>query len=132
MLGVRSPADGLKCILDLFTLHVPVSVLFEELYGSRVPRAWITPRSGGSDGLTVNLLTHSLVDHIDVVLVQLNVRFPGPSQYLRLSRPTRETDEDQNNGLDRDGHSARLRVWNLRRRSEEHTSELQSHVNLVC
>src|SRR5260370_5292826 len=46
------------------------------------------------------------------------------------SRQTRAVRETRGVRLPPDARRRRARVW--RKRSEEHTSELQSHLNLVC
>src|SRR5260370_21942744 len=51
--------------------------------------------------------------------------------YTTLFRSPRRNPTQETNGLPQ-AHSGRATVLRPRLRSEEHTSELQSHLNLVC
>src|ERR1700730_1526116 len=79
-------------------------MFFQECYGSRVSRVRIAPGSGRSNGLPVYLMVDRLMDQVDVVLFQRDVRFEAEHQPLSLARLACEEGDDQNDRLDRYGH----------------------------
>src|SRR5207237_8537354 len=82
-----------------------------------------------------HLLMHSLSS---LLPFQCSGHPPDPHSF-----PTRRSSDLRRRLLDRDAHRLRVQIdhprcrdrpgpWRICTRSEEHTSELQSHLNLVC
>src|SRR5271157_2990292 len=103
VLGINRRATRAHRIFDVLAALVVPSEFLDQLDRARVSGGRVGPGSDRSYGLSVNLIGHSAVDHVEVLLGEDDIRFPSREQ-LRLGRCSHETDENWEKRFDRYRH----------------------------
>jgi hypothetical protein len=85
MLWPDGPAFRYQPVIEGLALLVVSRKFSDERYFAGILRHRIVPFSGGTDRLAVHLLVDGVMNNLEILLRQLNIRPEPKSQKLRLS-----------------------------------------------